>query len=400
MTSRYFPSLLLAAVLLITLNLQQPLAAPVYDHAESRTMPMSADTRDSRQSVRLAGTPKPRNIRMEAVSAEKIAEEKATGEKPGVPRKIGVGRTVHELETPKGVARQLEWQTLPSGGKLAAISISSPNAVGIRLGIRVTKIPAGTLFRFYSQGSVTAINVPAEEILSLLAHNSKAGDKSENGKTYWGPYIAGEEATVEIQLPPGSPETSLEISIPQVSHFFADPLSQDSPAKKNKSIGDSDSCELDATCYGGWLPQANSTAKMSFVEAGYSWLCTGTLVSDTQGSLTPYFLSANHCISTQTVASTLQTFWFYRSSTCGNATLNPNYRTLTGGAQLLYQNFDTDTSFMKLLGTPPGGAKFSGWLASPPSVSESVVGIHHPEGDLQKISFGGMQSFMTCTSDM
>jgi V8-like Glu-specific endopeptidase len=122
------------------------------------------------------------------------------------------------------------------------------------------------------------------------------------------------------------------------------------------------------------------------------------LLNDSANSFTPHFLTAAHCVSTQAVASTLETYWFYRSSSCNSQTLNPGMRTLVGGAVLLRTDSSTDVTLVKLNNPPPAGAYYSGWSASPPTFS-SVVGIHHPEGDLQKISHGALDDYYSCSSD-
>ena len=388
----------IASLCLIFLVTPSLLAAPLHDQAASRTMPFSASANAHNQS-RGTDSPAPHRFRMETLSSERIATESKTHGKQGVPRKIGINRSIQELATSVNFLKKLEWHSLSAESKRASISITSPGAVGTRLGIRIKKLPTGTVFRFYSQNSTTVIAVSAEEILALLARNAASGDKSENARIYWGPFIAGEEATLEIQLPVQAHETSMDISIPKISHIYSDPLSSSSLEKNTSKIGQSDYCEIDVNCYSQWSEQANSTAKMIFVDSGDSYLCTGTLLSDTTGSLTPYFLSANHCISNQTAASTLQTFWFYKSSMCGGTNLNPAYQIVTSGAQLLYQSASTDTSFMKLLSPPPGGARFSGWTTSLATIGESSIGIHHPAGDLQKISFGSIQNYVTCDSN-
>ncbi len=83
-------------------------------------------------------------------------------------------------------------------------------------------------------------------------------------------------------------------------------------------------------------------------------------------SFIPYFLSANHCISTQTVASTLNTYWFYRAASCNSASLSGSMKTLTSGATLLYASLATDTSFMRLNSALPTGANLAGWTANLP----------------------------------
>src|SRR5256885_8407232 len=75
---------------------------------------------------------------------------------------------------------------------------------------------------------------------------------------------------------------------------------------------------------------------MLYVKNGAGYLCTGTLLNDKAASGTPYFITANHCISSQTVASTLETSWFYRTPSCNSRTLSSANRVLRNGATLLY----------------------------------------------------------------
>ena len=142
---------------------------------------------------------------------------------------------------------------------------------------------------------------------------------------------------------------------------------------------------------------SRATAMMIFTTSTGTFLCTGTLLNDSSSSGTPYFTSANHCISSQTVASSLATFWFYRSTSC-NSGIPSNYIKLQSGATLLYASATTDTSFMRLNGSPPAGAVFAGWSIDTPAIGADVIGVHHPEGDLQKISQGSVSAFATCTA--
>ena len=48
---------------------------------------------------------------------------------------------------------------------------------------------------------------------------------------------------------------------------------------------------------------------------------SGTLLADRDTSTTvPYFLTANHCVSSQAAASTIQSYWFYRATACDSGT--------------------------------------------------------------------------------
>src|SRR5690606_3174823 len=134
--------------------------------------------------------------------------------------------------------------------------------------------------------------------------------------------------------------------------------------------------------------KSRATAKMIFIEYGDSYLCSGTLLNNRKADRTPYLLSANHCISSQSVASTLVTQWFYRANSC-RGTLSDDTRTLSGGAQMLYSNGDTDTTLLRLNQPAPDGAVFAGWSTDLGGQTwmQPVVGGQHPQGDLQKSRF-------------
>ncbi|MBN2437434.1 MAG: hypothetical protein JXL20_02420, partial [Deltaproteobacteria bacterium] len=374
----------------------------VPDRAESLTRPIRAGHDASSLKRRHAGaSPKPFSIAIPAPSQGKRAAETAAVSLPGTPHRIGFGRDVPQLGSAADTAACLQWQSTPQAGMITAISIRSPEAVGIRLGILVRRLPAEAVVRFYARGAEAAYEISGREMMESVRRNLEAGDGGDAARTCWSPHIDGEEATLEIELPPGIGPDKVEISIPRVSHFFQPPLAaQGENIIHQTGIGAAASCEIDATCYYGvWSPASNATARMIFVETdGHSYLCTGTLLNDTASSGTPYFLSAQHCISQQAVASTLQTYWFYRSASCNSGTLNPGSTTLTGGAALLYSDLDTDTSFMRLINTPPAGATYIGWDSNAPALGTAVADIHHPKGDLQKISFGTIQSYQDCTA--
>jgi hypothetical protein len=125
------------------------------------------------------------------------------------------------------------------------------------------------------------------------------------------------------------------------------------------------------------------------------------LLNDRMSTGTPYFLSANHCISNQTVASTLYTYWSYKSASCNSTQVSPALTAMTSGATLLYAEPTTDTSFMRLNSQPPAGALFAGSSPFDPSSFDGiqgVYGVHHPKGDLQKYSEGDYLGTAACTS--
>ena len=396
--SNYFLAIIM--ILFLTLIAENSHAQPVFsfsDRAESVTFPANTVAAQSPLKFRTGTPPIPRSILLIHDARIKTTAKADSITSPGTPHKIGYGREVPQLSDTEDTSANLQWLDSQNGGLIAAISIASQQAKGIRIGLLVKRLPAEATVRFYSQGAENAYEVSGKEIVESIKRNLDAGESGDYANTYWSPHIDGEEATIEIELPADIGKEAVEIAIPKVSHIYISPIATQEDSIK--SLGDAESCEIDVNCYSAWSSESNATAKMSYVAVdGNSYVCTGTLLSDTASSYTPYFLSANHCISKQTEASTLHTYWFYRSTSCNSSLLNSGYKTIYGGATLLYASSSTDTSFMKLNDAPPTGAMYAGWDASTPVLGTSVVDIHHPSGDLQKISFGNVSSFMDCTT--
>ena len=117
--------------------------------------------------------------------------------------------------------------------------------------------------------------------------------------------------------------------------------------------------------------------------SGGSRICTGSLVNNASQDLTPYFLTANHCLG----GNNSWIFMFnYESPSCSNQN-GPTNMTLSGSS-LLANSSSSDVALLLLNESPPENynVHFAGWDVSgnTPSIP---VGIHHPSGDIKKISF-------------
>ena len=378
---------------------QSPAAAPAAPELlklESRVQPATAPQGVSPIEKRAVATvtPPAAQVALGPLSAEKSA---ATDSASGA-LKIGIPREVAATATVAGTQAQLQWQATPSGGKVAAIRFSADGAKGLRLGVVIGKLPGSAILRLYSQADrANAYRIAGQEVLKVIDRNLASGDASDAARTWWSPDLGGSDVTFELELPPGVAPETVQISIPTLSHVFVD-LSLASPgADQAKALGDSGSCNLDATCYPEYDSAADAVARMTFVDGGVAYQCTGTLLNNSANDGAPYFLSGNHCISTQAAASTLQTDWFYRSPSCGSRTLSSARTVRYGGASLLYASADTDTAFMLLNDAPPANTTFAGWDASAAGTGAAVASLHQPSGDLLKISFGNVTAFSSCT---
>ena len=350
-----------------------PSVGPLITHAEIQ------------RSQNLAGAAPPaaygnaRAIMLGAPSAdqfERLKQLNATDS--GVPKPLAVGfpRTPQERVILDNAS--LNWTYLPDGSQVAQVRINSSGAQAIRLGIRIDRMDAGVEMRFWG-------SAPSSPVLGPV----KAADIRLQDGICWAPATFGEDATLEIRLPAGADPNALQGEIVQISHLVASPI-----APRLKSVvpipGAILSCEVDLACANDpkMTQTANAVAQMLFTKSGSSYVCTGTLMDDTPQDSLPYFYTAAHCISDQSVANTLITWWFYEAASCGGSVDLSQEPSLVDGAQLLYSDASTDATLLKLNDTPPRGVVFAGWDAAPFAVGDAVVGIHHPEANPAKYSSG------------
>ena len=200
----------------------------------------------------------------------------------------------------------------------------------------------------------------------------------------WTASVPGETIHVEI-VGREAPNFTLR----EIVHFDRD---ASNPVERDDGDGGINgngvfSCHNDAMCYVDPDDDVarRATGQMNFVSGGNSYVCTGTLLNDSDGDTSaPYFLTANHCLSTETEANSLEVVWLWQKSAC-NGTL-PDYNTLprsTGADILATTSVDdgNDMTFMRLDGLLPGGLAFAGWTTAHPSTGRS---FHHPSGSWKR----------------
>ncbi|WP_369939518.1 trypsin-like serine peptidase [Xanthomonas medicagonis] len=299
--------------------------------------------------------------------------------KQGQPLQIGFSRSIAK---PAINLRRLTWQNLPSGAQVTSFEIVSTDAAALRAALQLSASgaqpgdPSKAIFRFAGDDG------------RVFEQSGADFAGSEPG---WSAAVAGERLLVEIELPAGQYPQGFALKIPQVSHMDINPVA--SADMMRPMIGESDSCERDIVCRAnpssGFTSAAKSVARMVFSTSSGSYLCTGTLLNNSNSPKKYLFWTAAHCISTQTVANTLQTYWFYDATTCNGSTVNSAYTTLSGGAYLRHANTTRDTSLLELKTAPPSGAFYAGWSSSAIGATGTAIeGIHHPAGDVKKYSLG------------
>jgi hypothetical protein len=102
------------------------------------------------------------------------------------------------------------------------------------------------------------------------------------------------------------------------------------------------------------------------------------LLNDLSNSGTPYLLTANHCFSSQSVASTLEAVFDFQTSSCqGN--FNRNTAPTVNGATWLTSSSTSDFTLVKL-NSIPSGRVLLGWNANPSAVPSGTTlhRVSHP----------------------
>lgn len=280
---------------------------------------------------------------------------------------------------------QIDWTSFDDGSIGGAVLVTSPGARALRVAIRA-ELGSGGEIRFF-EGNAAEENtgqVPASQDSPVVTRE----DFHEDGEPeiLWSPTVEGDTLGIEITLPSREALSDFSLSIEQLSHIY---IPMGSLGGVPKALECSN--HVDVQCRVGSFPtnQDRTVARINYVEDGSSYVCSGTLLNVTADTgFIPYFLTANHCVSTGTVARTVEARWFYQRASCGGTRIDSRARTTSGGADLLATSVAQDSTLLRFKGSLPGGLSYSGWSADSISHPTQVYGIHHPDGDVKKYSAG------------
>ena len=291
-------------------------------------------------------------------------------------------------------ARDVPWHSVP-GGMAAQVAVTSPDAGAMRLALDLAGVAPQV--EIAVQGSADA------RVIGPV----RVGEIRDRSVPWWTPLTDGETQAVELFAPEGTDASARALRVAGASHLFTTAASRFE--KRTQEIGDAGACNVDIKCSSlqsssAFLDVRNAVAQMVFTEGGLVGLCSGTMLNDTDGSTQiPWFFGANHCFENenlpyktaaqmQAVADTLNTLWFFEAVSCGSLAVPP-YVQLTRGATLIYNNPGADVLFLRLNDGAPEGAYFAGWDSSAVPVGASIITVHHPQGDLKKVSEGSVRNY-------
>lgn len=172
------------------------------------------------------------------------------------------------------------------------------------------------------------------------------------------------------------------------------------PSQSKSSGG----CNNNIECFTDWKIESNAISRVLLT--GGTILCSGSLINNTSSTFHPYFLTAFHCIdiaggniySEDWDDGVLQQYeiddvydmsfrFDYKYTTCEGSTV-ASYVTFNH-ATFRSAWYTTDFALVELNSSSvntTAGITLLGWNRTGNTPSEGV-GIHHPDGDVMKISF-------------
>jgi hypothetical protein len=282
------------------------------------------------------------------------------------------------------------WATLPDGSRLWQVRIASPGAQAVQPLFEAFHLPAGA------------------ELFAHTPSGHLAGAFTSRNHTRSGAFaiapLPSDELTLELRLPAGTTDEP-RLHVYSLIHCYRD---FDRTRKDFADIGTAGPCNVNAACTEGdnWAPQRDAVVGIGLILPllGASW-CTGTLVNTTAQNYAPYVLTAHHCglhpfNGTLAPDSLLDQWTFYFDFSApgctysGNPSSIPN-QTIVGCSALAHSNDnggDNGSDFLLLQLNNDIPAAFTpywaGWNAQD-APAASGVGLHHPAGDLMKISTFG-----------
>ena len=202
----------------------------------------------------------------------------------------------------------------------------------------------------------------------------------------WSPTVEGDTIGIEIALPSEKARDASTLRIEAVAHTTL-PIESLESARKL----DCPDVHIDVPCRADEIHAAlqDAVARIRYEDKELSSVCSGTLVNDkVSGSTVPYFLTANHCVATETVAHSVEAWWFFQRARCGGAALDPRHPATTLGTDLLATSARYDLTLLRFRNAPPGGTVLAGWSHEDLEHPVHAYGIHHPNGEEKKYSAG------------
>ncbi len=396
-TSRRF-ALSLAAVLALALGLLLPAlgwsqSAPLAPVPEAMTRALTSAEPPARVAEGFGVAPMASLADARTGAADQLAALEAWNRAGRLPIRDGIVRPLPVVRAVTfGPALASQAAGLHAGGAFVQANAGSTvwgaavtvdGAWRLRLHLADLHLPAGARLWVYGDDGETAGPFGAE-----LAYQGGL----------WTPSVAGPTIRLEVELDRSDLQAAApyRFTVDQVAQIFELDAAGAPRLTPAPQAVDS-SCLVDVSCVGtGTFPvvdlASKGVAQVEFIIGPSVAECSGGLLNLAAGAApgTPFpFLTANHCISTQSEASSLEATWDFKTPTCNGTPPAIGSLPKSNGATLLATGGSSDFTLLELQNLPPGRVAL-GWDASQATLPSGTV--------LHRISYPAPDSFFDLRS--
>ncbi len=309
-------------------------------------------------------------LSLPAVDAAPLLAQDELDSKKDVPFRFGVKQNV-SVNVMDAASKSEQ-----DGYRIYEYQIKSAGAFSLNLIFDSFQLKPGSKLFLYN-GDRTMIMGPITD-----AQNSSSGQ-------FWTDLLEGAAMTIELQEPIAGNGSSI-LHLQSVVHGYRNSF--------DKYFGSGGTCHPNMVCYPNNQFQGDGVARIMIPvgETGVGW-CSGSMVNNMRQNFRSYFLTAFHCIDgnknlvvdaneSASVANWVFSF-NYQSPTCTPSqdfteSISLNGATFRSAADA------TDFTLLELTRQVPTNVNttYNGLNWEPVTTSNNY-GIHHPGGDVKKISF-------------
>lgn len=275
------------------------------------------------------------------------------------------------------------------GGLVWTQQVHSKGAVALRIGFAGLDLPEGAELYVYNKAGE--------------AHGPYTGRGMHNTGELVSNSVTGDTAFVQLRMwgePSAADLAKLRFRIAEIGHIgpeFELARRLNNAMAKQGECDYNASCVINGECSNSWSHMDNvrsAIGHMLFQSGRGYYICSGGLLNNSRNDGTPLFLTANHCISRDREAQSLEAFFDFRADSCTDTSwCTASYTVLrsslptTLGATLLAAGSSGDYSLMQLSQNPPG-RHYMGWSTTAVATSNGtdLFRISHPGGAPQSWS--------------
>ncbi|HZH69222.1 MAG TPA: T9SS type A sorting domain-containing protein [Flavobacteriaceae bacterium] len=306
-------------------------------------------------------------ITLEAVNVQQaLSEDEAVEGKSGTPYRFGL-----EIPVSYNTANSGVWDVLANGDRIWRLNLVSEGATTLNFIFDKYNLPEGSSLHFYSDDAIDVVG-PYDSTFN------------RNDSTFGSWLVSGDNVWIEYYEPKAS-QGEGELSIATVVHGYRSlPKTEINTRNVN--------CYHDVECpIGEDLESIKNVVKHSVARIiAVNYFCTGALINNVKNDRTPYFLTAKHCDPNNSPAQWVFRFnWISEEPSCGTAVPSGDGGfNQVNGADRMSSNWNSDFLLMMLTGTinPNWDLVYAGWNRSSTQIPQYGMGIHHPGGEIMKVS--------------